>query len=49
MHFTYFYDSMSGMLNKYGIITVPIIEKVNSNIGIRAKDKMKTGENTNVI
>ena len=34
---------------KHGIITIPMIEKSNSNLVIKAKDKIKKGENTNVI
>ena len=40
---------MLGMFNKYDVITIPIIEKSNSNLVIKAKDKLKKGENTNVI
>ena len=44
-----FYNSMSGMFNKYDVITIPIIEKSNNNLLIKAKDKSRKGENTNVI
>ena len=40
---------MSGVFNKYDVITIPIIEKSNSNLVIKAKDKLKKGDNTNVI
>ena len=44
-----FYNSMSGMFNKYDVITILIIEKSNSNLVIKAKDELKKGENTNNV
>ena len=36
-----FYNSMSGIFKKHDIITIPMIEKSQSNLVIKAKDKIK--------
>ena len=48
-HVEGFYNSMSGMLKKHGIVPIPKITNCNSNLVIKAKDRTPEGEQTNVM
>ena len=48
-HVEGFYNSISGVLKKRGIVPIPKITNNNSNLVIKAKDRIPKGEQTNVI